>query len=197
MILFARPFTMPRAARFKRKRRGLTLIEAALVLVVLSIFLGLIFAVYNNVSNQRELTSTKQLVQQVVSGVHSIYSGSTQYNTGSLTEAQMTEMLNRSGKIPKKYLAGSTVINTPYADAGGGVNKLTVEPQANTFVVKLENVPQGICQGLLGEYTNNKALVSAKVGSTTLVVSGSGTRLSAGSIATNCKGNKDIELTYR
>ncbi len=188
-------FTKLRANVGRRRRRGVGLVETifwmVIVVVVISGVLGLFAQIQNS---QREL-QTRQLVQQVIAGVSSLYTSSTDYS--GLTAA----MLVNAGEVSTQFVR-STAINTP---DGGAV---TLGGWDGGWSLGIVNTRTDICIAVLSDFVSGSgffnqltgaanpaavpaALVDASATATTIVGS-------IAAINTACSSaNRNIVLEFR
>lgn len=133
----------PLSKRFaKSVRKGLTLIEAAMVLAILALVIAGIMLFYTQANSSRLTTAALNDLAAVQQTVRSLYGGQSEY-TG-ITTAIIADSKN----LPSKMTSGSTLrhsfngsITIAAADAGGGTG--------SGFSVEFANVPKEACVKML------------------------------------------------
>ena len=134
---------LPLAKRIaKTARRGLTLIEAAMVLAILALVIAGIMLFYTQANSSRLTTAALNDLAAVQQTVRSLYGGQAQY-TGVTTA-----IIADSKNLPAKMTSGSTLrhsfngtIIIAAADAGAGTG--------SGFSVEFSNVPKDACVKML------------------------------------------------
>jgi len=124
--------------RLWRRRRGLTLIEAATVLAILALVVAGIMVLYTNADTSRKTTTALNQLATIQQGVRSVYGGQSTYSGLS------SEIIANSQHLPSSMISGTTirhafngVVTILPADAGGGEN--------SGFSVQFTNVPKDPC----------------------------------------------------
>lgn len=151
--------TQNRVHRAKR-RRGLTLIEAAMVLAILAIVVAGVMVYYQNANNNQKLTSATQQITAVQQAVQGLYAGQS-----SKTGLQASQIVD---SLPASMVAGNDIRN-PYNG--------TVAVAAATvgFTLAMNNVPKDACQRLavmdMGRQTQAIAIGANKHSAPNLPVS--------------------------
>lgn len=95
--------------------RAFTLTEAAIVLGIMSIVLGGIWAAADSVYENRKILKTQEEVQVIVSGIRSIYAEKGYFDG---TNSDLTSSLVTAGVFPAEMVRSD---NLPYAPWGGRV----------------------------------------------------------------------------
>ena len=126
----------------RRRRRGLTIMEAVFWMggfaILVASILGL-YVVFTN--NQREI-QTRQLVQTIIGAVRGLYASNVNY--AGLTAA----VLVNAGEIPANYVRG-TAIETPHGGAvtlggwDGGWSVGIVNARTDTCIAVLSDFVEG------------------------------------------------------
>lgn len=163
--------------RANRKRRGLTLIEAAMVLAILALVIAGVMIFYQNASNNQKLTQAQQQIIAVQQAVNQMYAG--QSSKTGLDEADIIESL------PSSQISGTTIKN-PYNGT------ISVAAVSTGFTIASTNVPEDACQRLatvdMGRQT--QALNIGGNANTSLPVA-------PGTARTQCAGgNKTMTWTF-
>ncbi|MTH95488.1 type 4 pilus major pilin [Roseibium sp. RKSG952] len=147
-----------------RRKRGVTLIEAAMVLAILAIVVAGIMIFYTNADGSRKTSATISELGAIQQGVRSLYSGQSSYSGVSNTVLVNTEAL------PSKMIAGSTIrhshngpVTVAAANAGGGTS--------SGFSVVMSNIPSDACSRMVTQDLG-RGLYSVAVGGTTRSITG-------------------------
>ena len=112
-----------RAAARKRRQRGLTLIEAAMVLGVLAVVVGGIMWVFTATNQNRQTSTALTQLTTIVERVRTLYGGQSSFtglNNAALIDTQ---------SLPASMVSGTTLrhafnaaITVQAAEAAGGAN---------------------------------------------------------------------------
>lgn len=123
-------------------QRGVTLFEVLLVLFVAAFIAVAVAAIYNKVMTTVKTNNLISDVQQIASGIHSLYA-----STGDYTGLTNTIVIN-AGIAPPEMVSGTNAI-TPFAATTGA---WTVTPAAGTpstsFYITVTNIPSSACVSL-------------------------------------------------
>jgi prepilin-type N-terminal cleavage/methylation domain-containing protein len=129
----------------KRKQRGFTLTEIAIVLGIVGLILGAIWVAAGAVYTNLRVSSTSRDMLAMAQGIRTLYT-----NQGLMDAGFTTVNLIASGVAPGDMV--NTATNT-LSDAWGGAITFTPATTINTagdsFVVDLSGVPTGACVSLL------------------------------------------------
>ena len=120
--------------RTARLRRGLTLIEAAMVLVILALVVGGVMLYYQSANQSRQISEAQAQLASMQQSVRSWSSG--QYGYDGLTVATLRDYL------PAKTV--STDGNT-LRHAFGGTGNITGDSASGTFTITLNSIPRDAC----------------------------------------------------
>lgn len=122
--------------------RGLTLIEAAMVLAILALVVAGIMLFYQNANTSRQTTNALNDLAAVQQQVRSLYGG--QPSFAGITP----ELIANSKALPARMVSGTTLrhsfngqILIAPANAGGGAG--------SGFQVTFQNIPQEACVKML------------------------------------------------
>lgn len=125
----------------KLKQRGLTLVEAVMVLGVSSMVLAGIIVFYNMASMSSKINSTTNQIAELNGIIHNVYTAAANYST-----LNNTAMID-SETIPASMVEGSNIIhkfkNTitlSSANYNGGNN--------NTYYITLDGLPNQACNNI-------------------------------------------------
>ncbi len=141
----------------KNRKRGLTLMEVAMVLAIIGIVIAAALLYYNSANTARQTTAALGQLAQIQTSVRSLYSGQANYtgvNAANLASSQALPSSMISGTTIRHAFNGNVTIaatNTP----GGGT--------ASGFTVTFANVPQDACKQMLTKDLG-RGLYSAGVG---------------------------------
>ncbi|MBV8046451.1 MAG: prepilin-type N-terminal cleavage/methylation domain-containing protein [Paludibacterium sp.] len=133
----------------KRRQRGLTLIEAAMVLALSAVVVAGAVMYYQSASENNKSQVALGQLGMIQSTVQTI-TGSTANYSGLVTAD-----LARSSNIPASQKSGNTLIS-PWGN-------LTVTGATDTYDVVMAKVPQGPCQTLAGQDLGS-SLMKMKIG---------------------------------
>lgn len=149
--------------RKNKMEKGLSLIEASMVLALSAIVVSGVMFYYQSASDSNKTQNTVSQVMSVMSAINGLYVGQASY-TG-LTDA----VLYNSSAVPENYKDKSNQqINNPF----GG--KLTVAALSGGYTLTLDRVPKSSCvniasmnlgtslQGVGVGVTNNKGPLTPK-----------------------------------
>lgn len=158
----------PRAA--DGKRRGFTLTEIAIVLGVVGIIVGGIWAAADNVSETRKENDAVAELQTIVHNMYNLYGGRSTPSctpSGPNGSADITPCLLSAQVIPSAYadaVTAGTAINpwsgfgTTYFSGGGGVSVFGAQSGSVTgpaqFRVSFYDVSYGGCVALINQATS-------------------------------------------
>ncbi|EGD9096706.1 pilus assembly protein [Escherichia coli] len=134
-------------------QKGLSLIEASMVLALSAIVVSGVMYYYQAASDNNKTQSTVSEVMSIISAVNGLYVGTSGY-TG-LTE----KVIMNTSAIPENYKDGNKIIH-PF---GGEINIKAAKGDAKYYIV-LKDVPQGACVNL-ASMNFGTSLAGAGVGS--------------------------------
>ncbi|EGE1310097.1 type 4 pilus major pilin (plasmid) [Escherichia coli] len=122
--------------RKTKMEKGLSLIEASMVLALSAIVVSGVMFYYQSASDSNKTQNTVSQVMSVMSAINGLYVGQASYSGLSDT------VLYNSSAVPANYKGSAGVINNPF----GG--RLHVAPNNNTsggYALLLDGVPQSSC----------------------------------------------------
>lgn len=126
----------------KTRRRGLTLVETAMVLAILAVVVGSIMLYYTSANTNRQTTSVLGDLAAIQQSVRTLYSGQASYN--GISEADLIS----TNALPSRMVAGTTLRHSfngtatiTQGDAGGGAG--------SGFQVRFTNIPAEACSRML------------------------------------------------
>ena len=122
--------------RKNKMEKGLSLIEASMVLALSAIVVSGVMFYYQSASDSNKTQNTVSQVMSVMSAINGLYVGQASYSGLSDT------VLYNSSAVPANYKGSAGVINNPF----GG--RLHVAPNNNTsggYALLLDGVPQSSC----------------------------------------------------
>lgn len=124
---------------FKRKKRGLTLIETLLALGVAAIVIIGAVSFYNNAAGTNAINDAKGQIQAYVNGVKKVYASQSTY-TG-LDNATIIA----TGVAPQPAISGANGLVNPWR----GTTTIASASGGSAFTVTMAGVPQDACVSLL------------------------------------------------
>jgi major structural subunit of bundle-forming pilus len=164
-----------------RRKRGVTLIEAAMVLAILAVIIAGIMIFYTNADGSRKTSATVSELGAIQQGIRSLYSGQATFTGLSDTVLINTEAL------PSKMISGTTIrhshngtVTVAAANAGGGT--------ASGFSVQMTNVPSDACSRMVTQDLG-RGLYSVEVGGTTRSIAGTPPPFDPGTAGTACSAS--------
>lgn len=119
--------------RKNKMEKGLSLIEASMVLALSAIVVSGVMFYYQSASDSNKTQNTVSQVMSVMSAINGLYVGQASYNGLSDT------VLYNSSAVPANYKGGPGKINNPF----GG--KLSVAPNVVGYTLLLDGVPKSSC----------------------------------------------------
>ena len=146
-------------------QKGLSLIEASMVLALSAIVVSGVMYYYQAASDNNKTQSTVSEVMSIISAVNGLYVGTSGYK--GLNEA----VIMNTSAIPENYKNG-TKITHPF----GGEIKIGATNVDTKYYIVLKDVPQGACvnlasmnfgTSLAGAGVGNDVETAAKQGTTT------------------------------
>ena len=174
--------------RWRRRRRGVSLVDFLLYLTLAAVVVAGAVLAYNNVDNRQKRLQTAQLVNEIFAGVADLHRGGASYGTGNLIPT-----LDAAKMVPSKgrRVSGSTVtINTPFGD------EVTVTGDGNTFVITVVKMTEANCIDLVTNYadqdSDESSLAEIEIGGTDLTMPAT-----VSAISTACDDDEDVALTFR
>ncbi|WP_311439149.1 type 4 pilus major pilin [Escherichia coli] len=118
--------------RKNKMEKGLSLIEASMVLALSAIVVSGVMFYYQSASDSNKTQNTVSQVMSVMSAINGLYVGQASYDSLS------NEVLYNSSAVPANYKAGGK-INNPF----GG--QLSVAPNNVGYTLLLDGVPKSSC----------------------------------------------------
>ena len=119
-------------------QKGLSLIEASMVLALSAIVVSGVMYYYQAASDNNKTQSTVSEVMSIVSAVNGLYVGTANY--AGLTE----DVIMNTSAIPESYKNGTNIMH-PF---GGNVNIGQVTGGVGGYYLLLKGVPKGPCVNL-------------------------------------------------
>jgi prepilin-type N-terminal cleavage/methylation domain-containing protein len=155
----------PSNSALRKRKRGFTLTEIAIVLGIIGLILGAIWvaaaAVYNNLRISKATTQLLVITQNM----RSMYATSSAVDTGSdMTTVGTTcvalgaaTTYAQAGIFPADTVvglpAGPVCVNGPWTNSSINVVAAKVSAAADSFAVEFNNVPQSACISMLTQNT--------------------------------------------
>lgn len=141
----------------KRQRRGLTLIEAAMVLAILALVVAGVMMFYQNASTNQKITSAASQVSSIQQAVRSMYAGQANYaglqNSDIISALPKSMQVGTSDSLRNAFngaIVVDSVANGSNADAA--------------FTIAFSGLPSEACVRLAAVDIGRSAL-SIKIGS--------------------------------
>ncbi|EEY6112238.1 pilus assembly protein [Escherichia coli] len=155
--------------RKNKMEKGLSLIEASMVLALSAIVVSGVMFYYQSASDSNKTQNTVSQVMSVMSAINGLYVGQASYDGLSDT------VLYNSSAVPANYKGSTGVINNPF----GG--RLHVAPNTGTnggYALLLDGVPQSSCVNI-ASMNLGTSLQGVGVGVTSMTTSASSVSLNA------------------
>ena len=145
-------------------QKGLSLIEASMVLALSAIVVSGVMYYYQAASDNNKTQTTVSEVMSIVSAINGLYIGSSGYK--DLKES----VIYNTSAVPENYKGSQGKIMHPF---GGEIN---IGPAANDskYYIVLKNVPQGPCVNL-ASMNFGTSLAGAGVGAAAVAAAKNGT----------------------
>ncbi|HCJ6139639.1 type 4 pilus major pilin [Escherichia coli] len=145
-------------------QKGLSLIEASMVLALSAIVVSGVMYYYQAASDNNKTQTTVSEVMSIVSAINGLYIGSSGYK--DLKES----VIYNTSAVPENYKGSQGKIMHPF---GGEIN---IGPTANDskYYIVLRNVPQGPCVNL-ASMNFGTSLAGAGVGAAAVAAAQKGT----------------------
>jgi len=128
----------------KRIRRGLTLIEAAMVLVILALVVGAVMLYYQGANSSRQVSAVSGQIAAVQQAVRSAFAG--QADLTGLDNASISQYLPSTMLASTTGGAGTAQVGQLRHAFNGPLTVTT--PDQSYFVVTLDRIPYDACKRL-------------------------------------------------
>lgn len=122
--------------RRKKAEKGLSLIEASMVLALSAIVVSGVMFYYQSASDSNKTQNTVSEVMSVISAINGLYVGQSSYD--GLSDS----VLYNSSAVPANYKGATGVINNPF---GGRLHVAPNTTSAGGYALLLDGVPQSSC----------------------------------------------------
>lgn len=122
--------------RKNKMEKGLSLIEASMVLALSAIVVSGVMFYYQSASDSNKTQNTVSQVMSVMSAINGLYVGQASYKGLSDT------VLYNSSAVPANYKVSTKVINNPF---GGRLHVAENTGPSKGYALLLEGVPQSSC----------------------------------------------------
>ncbi|CAM6756943.1 type 4 pilus major pilin [Escherichia coli] len=165
-------------------QKGLSLIEASMVLALSAIVVSGVMYYYQAASDNNKTQTTVSEVMSIVSAINGLYIGTSGYK--DLNES----VIYNTSAVPENYKGSNNKIMHPF---GGEINIKATTDNAKYYIV-LNNVPQGPCVNL-ASMNFGTSLAGAGVGTAAVTAAKNGsigkdlmsTALTPAQASTQCK----------
>lgn len=139
----------------KRQEKGLSLIEASMVLALSAVVVAGVMFYYQSASDNNKLQAAQAELMGVVSTVNSLYAGQSTYS--GLT----TEQIIKGGQLPPSLVdTSSNTIKNPF----GGSVAAAAASDVSTYTLTMQGVPRAPCVSM-GSTQIGSSLVQLQVNS--------------------------------
>jgi type II secretory pathway pseudopilin PulG len=190
-------FTKPEARLPRRKRRGYSIVEIGLVLIIVAVLVSAIIVAFYQVQNSSRQSQTTNLVNELYSGVQDLYRSATSYGPAN---ANLIPILEGAGKLPPIGRrdpngvpnSGDETVVTPF---GTFVTVTSVGAGGQTFRITLQAYTRANCIAFMTNYVDRTLEQSGMVGATSNGVAFA-FPLTVAAINTTC-ADGDLALTFR
>lgn len=138
--------TVQQAPEHKKRKRGFTLTEIAIVLGIIGLILGAIWVAAAAVYNNLRVSHANTQILQIAQGVRALYATSTVTGVGN---AMITDAVICAGAVPSDMVTaacGAGALNDPWP---GGVTAVISNTVGDGFTIDMNAVPQAACTNLL------------------------------------------------
>lgn len=161
-------FTKPEARLPRRKRRGYSIVEIGLVLIIVAVLVSAIIVAFYQVQNSSRQSQTTNLVNEIYSGVQDLYRSSTSYGPNN---TNLIPILEGAGKLPPIGRrdpngvpnSGDEGVVTPF---GGAVTVTSVGAGGQSFRISLQAYTRANCIAFMTNYVDRTLEQSGMVGAT-------------------------------
>lgn len=162
----------------KKAEKGLSLIEASMVLALSAIVVSGVMFYYQSASDSNKTQNTVSEVMSVMSAINGLYVGQSSY-TG-LSDS----VLYNSSAVPANYKGTSGIINNPF---GGRLHVAPNTGSAGGYALLLDGVPQSSCVNIasmnLGTSLQGVGVKVTSMGQGTLSVNLAPQAISSGTVS--------------
>ena len=179
-----------RATLVHRRKRGVTLIEAAMVLSILAVFIAGIMTFYTTADSSRKTSSAISELGAIQQAVRSLYASQATYaGVGNV-------ILTNSDSLPAKMIDGANIrhslngqVTLAAANAGGGAG--------SGYSVEFTNIPIDSCTKMATQDLG-RGLFSITVGGTTRAINGTPPPFDPQTAGASCnQANNTITWVFR
>lgn len=175
----------------KRLQKGLTLIEASMVLALSAVVIAGAVMYYNSAAESNKIQRAQGLLGGIQSGIQSVYSTRPSFAGLSSKELTMT------AAIPRAFISGNGANATIVNPWGGEVLVAAATPATN-YNVTFKALSLAACTAMASVDLGN-SLIGLKVGKTALALGS----FTGGDVADACQAggaaerSVDIEWTFK
>ena len=120
----------------KKYEKGLSLIEASMVLALSAIVISGVMFYYQSASDSNKTQDTISEVMSTIAAINGLYVGQSSYNTLD------NSVLHNSSAIPQNYKGDNDTITNPF---GGEMRVTAGKEKTNRYAITLTGVPRSAC----------------------------------------------------
>ena len=180
----------PRRSFIHRRRRGVTLIEAAMVLSIFAVFIAGIMTFYTTADGSRKTSTAISELGAIQQAVRSLYASQATYvGVGNA-------VLTNSDALPAKMVDGANIrhslnglVTVAPANTGGGEN--------SGYSVEFTNIPIDACTKIATQDLG-RGLFSIAIGGNTRAINGTPPPFDPQTAGTSCsQANNTITWVFR
>jgi len=152
----------------RRKRRGYSIVEIGLVLIVVAVLVSAVIVAFYQVQTSSRQSQATNLVNELYSGVQDLYRSSTSYGAAN---ANLVVILEGAGKLPPIGRrdangvpnSGDETVVTPFGEL---VTVVSVGATGQSFRISLLNYTRANCIAFMTNYVDRTLEQSGLVGVT-------------------------------
>jgi prepilin-type N-terminal cleavage/methylation domain-containing protein len=150
----------------RNKARGFTLLELCIVLLIFAIVVGAVIAAAENFYYRNRLNFAVDEMNQIVSNMHSLYSGQNASGLVGIGYVAFTTQMIATGVFPPYMITGGAIVNNPWngTSASNTVEVSRVKGTPTQFTVRFLKVPFSACADFV--IRNSQPGVDSTAGST-------------------------------
>lgn len=144
--------------------KGFSLIELLLVLGVLAILLVAAFVVYPQVRDRNQANAEVSNLTTIKANINNLYA-----SRGGNYDGLTNEVAVNARAFPQNMVVGDATAADAVQAAWGGVVAVDEGATAREFTITYNEVPQGVCLGLVSGAAGNFSGIEVGTGGTSLI----------------------------